>query len=80
MIIVPSLNGLAAALLKLLKDAGYWKPAEVRPPEPPLPTDDQFTSTDQVFYFFSLMNPTYQQWMHASALKSGVDALPRVSV
>jgi hypothetical protein len=77
---VPSLHGLAAVLLKMLKDCGYWKPADVRPPAPPLPQDDQFTSTDQVFYFFTQMSPDYMTYMHGISLKNHADNTPKRSV
>jgi len=46
MTILPTPYQLAQALLRLLKDLGFWRPA--RPEPVPVPDDGEFTKIEQV--------------------------------
>ena len=80
MTIIPGPADLARWFLRILKDLGYWKPADPpRPPAPPLPSDDSYANTQQVYDAFLTMNNTQTVKNHAFSIKQWIDGCPRLT-
>ena len=80
MIPIPGPGQLAQWFLKILRDLGYWKPADPqRPPAPPLPSDPEFTSTQMVLSWALTMNNTEATKAHMISLKNWLDVCPHAA-